>query len=675
MSIFKKIFLLVTATALLLAVVLTAIGSWLLSSSADSAAKRQLLTSRLAVQQQFDSFVHVQTSLAAAIEHGGILSRAVVEKDFAALRTFSKTVADNPLVDMVTICDVDGTVIMRGHSDKTGDKLGADFLAVEVPRTTQKRISGVELINGSNLVRSTGVPIFHKGDLVGVAVIAAILSSNNFVEKIKESQGIEFTIFYGDKRISSTVTVDGKSITGTRLDNQTIINTVLGREEVFVDKNVIAGRDFDTVYWPWQDMRGKTAGMFVVGSPQDEIVAMLQQSILMLAGAAIGITLLMLAIGTAVSRAIASPVKKATAYAQAVANGDLDCSFQVTSKDEVGLLAKVLSLMVGNLKTKISESEAKSREAELQTQKAVEAMQEVAQAKGKAEMSQAAILNAAAEVERVVQRISTAATQLRAQVESSSDSAAAQQHQIASSAVAMEEMNATVLEVAQNSTTAAEGAARARDRAVSGSEIMRHSMDAISSVQARGNRLQTEMHKLGEQAQGIGRVIGVINDVADQTNLLALNAAIEAARAGEAGRGFAVVADEVRKLAERTMEATKEVATVIQGIQQSTKESIQGVEDTSNNLNEAITFIAESGKALTHIVEEAESVAGQVQSIATAAEEQSATSEEVTRTLDTISTISTETALAMQESTMAMAELALQTQELQSLVERLRAGK
>ena len=117
----------------------------------------------------------------------------------------------------------------------------------------------------------------------------------------------------------------------------------------------------------------------------------------------------------------------------------------------------------------------------------------------------------------------------------------------------MEQMNATVLEVARNASQASTTVKEARDKASDGARVVADVVVGIEGVQALAETLKTDMTSLGQQAEGIGRIIGVIGDIADQTNLLALNAAIEAARAGDAGRGFAVVADAVRKLAEKTM--------------------------------------------------------------------------------------------------------------------------
>ena len=350
MSIYKKILFLVVATALTLAIVLILIGSWFLSSTTDSASERQSKASYLAVQQMVETLDSMQASLADTLEYGKVLSRAVAQNDIEVIRTFSKAVARNSLIDMVTVCDVDGIVLARGHSDQAGDLLGEGFPGVLIPLATKKRVSGIEIINSSMLLRTTGVPIFYKEKLVGVAIFATILSNDSFANKIKKSQEVDFSIFYGKTRISTTLHDGEKSLVGTTLDNQTIVDTVLGYEETITARHSVAGKDFDIICWPWQDMSGKTAGMFLVSTQRDEIVTTLCHSIVMYSAAVLVITLFMIILGFIVSRAIAAPIKKITEHAQAVAAGDLEHSFSVTSEDEVGLLAKSLSLMIGNLK-------------------------------------------------------------------------------------------------------------------------------------------------------------------------------------------------------------------------------------------------------------------------------------------------------------------------------------
>ncbi|MFH1915478.1 MAG: methyl-accepting chemotaxis protein [Pseudomonadota bacterium] len=195
----------------------------------------------------------------------------------------------------------------------------------------------------------------------------------------------------------------------------------------------------------------------------------------------------------------------------------------------------------------------------------------------------------------------------------------------------------------------------------------------IRDVHEQSVGLRGQMNELGEHARGIGAIMGVITDIADQTNLLALNAAIEAARAGEAGRGFAVVADEVRKLAEKTMNATHEVGQYIASIQKSADTSIKGTDKANQALEICRELVERSGTSLTAIVEKVEESVAQVQNIATAAEEQAATSEQINRATETVNAIAGETAEAMRESSEALDALNTLSQDLGRAIDRMQA--
>ncbi|WP_320008633.1 methyl-accepting chemotaxis protein [Maridesulfovibrio sp.] len=375
-----------------------------------------------------------------------------------------------------------------------------------------------------------------------------------------------------------------------------------------------------------------------------------------------------------ISGAIVVPIRKSVDFAESVANGDFNQKLEINQADEIGVLADSLKKMVDNLKKMIIEAEEKSKAAEEEAQRANVAVGEANEAKEQATRAEKeGKLQAARDLEEVVNIVTSASEQLSAQIEQSTKSTTDQYAQISEAATAMEEMNATVLEVAQNASSSAETANQAKIKAQTGSSIVTQVLASMEDVQSVAKQLKEDVTLLGEDAKSIGQVMAVISDIADQTNLLALNAAIEAARAGEAGRGFAVVADEVRKLAEKTMSATQEVGSAIQKIQQGTQANIGHVETAVTKINETAELSGESGQALDSIVSFVDETSAQVHSIATASEEQSATSEEINRSLAQVAEISSLTNKTMQESAKAVDELARQAQVLQNLINQMKS--
>ncbi len=286
--------------------------------------------------------------------------------------------------------------------------------------------------------------------------------------------------------------------------------------------------------------------------------------------------------------------------------------------------------------------------------------------------TQRKILDVANQAQEISDRVATASEQLAAQVEQVSRGAEVQRRRMESTVSAMTEMNSTVIEVARNAGQASEQSENTRQKASDGAGLVNKVVNSINAVNQVASNLQGNMQELGRQAESIGGVMNVISDIADQTNLLALNAAIEAARAGEAGRGFAVVADEVRKLAEKTMQATKEVGDNINAIQDSAHKNINEVNEAVKSVTDATELANSSGEALREIVALASANSSVVASIATAAEEQSATSEEINRALDEVNRIVGETADGMVQSSSAVQDLSSTAQNLKRVMEGLK---
>ena len=338
-----------------------------------------------------------------------------------------------------------------------------------------------------------------------------------------------------------------------------------------------------------------------------------------------------------------------------------------------GVYGSIVS-MVESLKANMEKAQAESVKAHDQAGKATEAMRNAEKAESKAQAKASAMLAAAAQLEEVAHAVSSASTQLSAQIEQADRGALQTAQRLGEAATAMNEMNATVQEVAKNAGAASSASAETKAKAEHGATIVGSSLQSIQLVHQLSMELKDDMAQLDSHAQDVSQIMTVISDIADQTNLLALNAAIEAARAGEAGRGFAVVADEVRKLAEKTMASTIDVGRVIKAIQESTSKSRVSMDNAVEQVNTATESASLSGQALSEIVVTAEVTADQANAIATASEEQSAASEEINHTIIEVNDMSRQTAEGMAEAAKAVSDLAVQAGKLASLIEEMRNG-
>ncbi len=276
------------------------------------------------------------------------------------------------------------------------------------------------------------------------------------------------------------------------------------------------------------------------------------------------------------------------------------------------------------------------------------------------------------EVAASAREVAASSTQIAASAEHMAAGMEKQEKQTQQVSAAVEQMSSSVVEVARKSAEAADTASESGRQAAEGGTVVGQTVSEIKGIATQVTQSAQSVGALGTKSEQIGQIIGVINDIADQTNLLALNAAIEAARAGEHGRGFAVVADEVRKLAERTTQATKEVASSINEIQQETRTAVERIEGGVKQVHVGVELAGSAGQALAKIVASSQAVQQMVQGIAAAAQEQSAAATEIARNVEQISIVTRESAEGANQASTAAAQLSQRAESLQKIVGRFK---
>ncbi|CAG0997193.1 partial Methyl-accepting chemotaxis protein McpQ, partial [Anaerolineae bacterium] len=282
----------------------------------------------------------------------------------------------------------------------------------------------------------------------------------------------------------------------------------------------------------------------------------------------------------------------------------------------------------------------------------------------------ASLSQAIGDVLESVAATASASSQISSSTEEMAAGAQEQSSQTAEIAESIEEMTHTILDTTRQTTVAAETAKASGDHAKEGGKVVQQTIDGMNKISEVVAHSADTIFTLGQNSDKIGEIVQVIDDIADQTNLLALNAAIEAARAGEQGRGFAVVADEVRKLAERTTKATKEIADMIKQIQRDTSNAVTSMRTGMSQVEQGRVHAMRAGEVLTQIVNGAEKVTEIVVQVAAASEEQSSAAAEIGKNITTINNVTSETVTGIHQVARAAEDLHRLTIKLQENVSR-----
>ena len=587
--------------------------------------------------------------------------------DAESFMAFMKKVVNG--IQFINILDTEGRLIVSST--------GQEGLSFKDRPYYQEYMKGTrDIISTALLSRTTGTAI--------VPLVQPIMDARNTV---RGAVNIALDLDYLTKSISETkigstgfifiLDKDGTAL--AHPDRAQVLKK--GIAETAWGKQILAATDKQIIEYD-EDGRDRVAVVqkdaltgwtFVMVTPLEDMLAHLSsartRSIVIAVFCAAAFMLL---IWVLVEQAILKPVLACVDFARKIAGGKLNETLSIDRNDEVGDLAKALREMVRNLEKSLEDARAQTRKAQEETSRANEAVRQAEEANQRAEAARReGMIEATRQLEEVIESLTSASEELSVQVEQSSRGTGEQSARTAEAATAMDQMNASVLEVARNASDVANGADTARNRAQDGAQVVERAMRAIFEVNTQTKAMRQSLAKLGRQAEDIGAIMNVIDDIADQTNLLALNAAIEAARAGEAGRGFAVVADEVRKLAEKTMNATKEVGQAIKSIQGGTLDNINVMETASQSVNQATELAEKAGGALKEIVSLIEDTADKVRVIATSSEEQSSASEQISRTFEEINRISVDTAEAMDQSSKAVNQLAALASDIRGLIQRM----
>lgn len=369
-----------------------------------------------------------------------------------------------------------------------------------------------------------------------------------------------------------------------------------------------------------------------------------------------------------------APLSNIHRFAANIHKGNFDAKLEGDFKFEFKELRTSLLGIVSNFKDQMSQVQKSNDLITITEEQSKRALAAAQKQDEKVQKMLVSMRDVAGRAHALSTKAFEAVHELSSQIEQVNAGVDVQHMRMTETATAMEEMNCTVIEVAQNASSAANSASDSKQNAETGADGVRRAVESIVQMEQRIYNLKETMGQLGMQADAISQIMVTISDIADQTNLLALNAAIEAARAGEAGRGFAVVADEVRKLAEKTMHATQEVGGAINLIQSHAQQNVEAVELAAHDIALSTEAASESGTFMEQIVTIVDETAIQVASIAAASEEQSAASEEINRAISDVTRVASETATGMNSAANAIVELSGLVEELDSMISSLSQG-
>jgi len=486
--------------------------------------------------------------------------------------------------------------------------------------------------SGAGNSEQAGKPASFRIEDGKLAYGSLVLNDNHdLVDKVKNIFGGAATVFMKDVRVSTNILNEsGQRAVGTKLQQGPAYTALFNKGESYRGETSILGVPYIAAYDPIKDGKGEVIGVLFAGAPKSDFFkAFYQIEIIVIVVAIALIGTIMILVPVVFGRAT-KPLVDGVRLANRLAEGDLTVEIAVKGRDEVGQLAEALRNMTEKWR------------------------------------------NIVENVAGTAAKMTSASRDLSASAEHLSEGSTVQVDSVSQLAAASGQMTESAREMAASTEKIAESSGRAMEVARQGRDIVNKSVQEVREISLTVEESGRLVRSLGEKSAQIGEIVGVINEIADQTNLLALNAAIEAARAGEHGRGFAVVADEVRKLAERTAGATAEIAGMIGTIQDEVRQAVGSMEGAVHMVESGVELSTQAGGALNDIMKAVDDLQTMVHGIASATVEMTGVSGRVGEDIERIASVSREVSAGSEETNRAASGLSAMSSELLHIVEAFR---
>ena len=643
--------LVVFVVALLVVVAGATLGAvlYFFTDYADSSAKEQARSGVEGLHNLLEESKNDMKAKAVMLAANPDVARAVEARDTAQVLAIMEKILKEAPIDSVSISDNQGVVIARVHEpSKKGDSIAKQKNVSEALKGNVT--SAIEPGPVIKISARAGAPVRNaQGQIVGVITTSASLSKNETVDYAKKLFKVDTTLFLGDVRESTTIMLDGKRQVGTKLDPK-IADIVLKQGKQFDGEATIFNTAYMTSYEPIVGPAGKPIGVLFAGKSLVDAHAA-RNKMGMAVGVATLVALILAFVATLfMAKRITDPLRQ---MGEALASGDLTRTLDVNTKDEVGVMSQHFNTMVVELRKLVRQVNelsqtlaASSEELAASAEQSSEVSQQVAQAITEVAAGTSKQLSAVNDASAIVEEVSASAEEVAATAE-------------------------TITGLSHKSTAATLNGSSAIDRAV----------QQMGNIGDGSKAVNDAVEKLAESSRHIDEIVNVISGIAGQTNLLALNAAIEAARAGEQGRGFAVVAEEVRKLAEQSESATKEITKLIAQNHMDIQKAVQAMEVSSSSVKVGIDVVNAAGVTFREISQLTDEVSTQIAGISSAIGEIAKGSERIVVSVRDIETVSKDSAgqsqsvsAAAEEMTASMTEISSSSQSLAKMAQELQAA-